>query len=268
MKESDLFAHRLSITKVWAETPKELDEEALKESLHPSGALDADAALLFANSPDYLYFFPDESMPLSNNPQDRFEVIGGSGIEASITNIDATADSSVRYCISLKHLAPAPAESVDRKYNSSGSDRWTVWKRYSDFDKLHSQLLALYLAPPASLPPKTLSMSIVTSGIASVGTSAATAVGILPKPASDPQANARRDGLQRYLREVIEYILHNAGEDLVRESEKGSSSMDGILFLGGFLDHDHTSNKMNALIEARLLLARFLDVQHDQLTIR
>ena len=195
-------------------------------------------------------------------------MIGGSGIEATVTTIDTTTDGSVRYCISLKHLAPTPAEPVDRKYNSSGSDRWTVWKRYSDFDKLHSQLLALYLTPPASLPPKTLSMSIVTSGIASVGTSAATAVGILPKPASDPQANARRDGLQHYLREVIEYILHNAGEDLMRGSENGSSSMDGILFLGGFLDHDLASNKMNALIEARLLLARFLDVQHDQLTIR
>jgi len=272
-KEGSDQYYNLSITNVWVDAPHKEEEES-KESLHPSGAVNADAALLFANSPDYLYFFPDHPA-LTENPQDRFELIGGEGIEATITNIDTTTDGSVRYCISLKHLAPTPLEPVDRKYNSSGSDRWNVWKRYSDFDKLHSQLQALSLTPPASLPPKTLSMSIMTSGIASVGTSAATAVGILPKPAtgdgeaspSPTPANARRDGLQNYIREVIQYILHGGGEDCMRTSET-TSSMDGILSLGGFLDHSNATHKMNALIEARLLLSRFLDTQHNQLTIR
>ena len=255
-----------------------------KEALHPSGAINAVAALLFANSPDYLYSYPENATgPTSSassvyifssdsdDPSDRFILLGGNGMEVTITSTE-NAENSVRYCISLKHLGPK-SETVDREWNSSGSDRWTVWRRYSDFDKLHTQLCALYVTPPASLPPKTLSVSSIASVASSVSSSAATVMGIIPKAAKSEEhveqmdqggtaaPNARRDGLQNYLQALVDYICSDA-------FDSPTSEVDGLSVDGGILSAFNSKRDPKAASEARLLLARFLDPSHDQLTIR
>jgi hypothetical protein len=249
------------------------------------GASDASAALLFANDPQYLYSFTNAHLgenpgaqpifQISDNPSDRFILLGGLGIEAAITDTDNN-DGSVRYCLSLKHVSPQVVE-VDRKFNGSGSDRWLCWRRYSDFDKLHNQLCNLSMEPPASLPPKTISIASVASAAAlpfnavSSGASAVgNAVGLLKSSTETfKPIDARREGLQTYLISVIDHVM-NGDED--RESsvsarDKDSISMGGLASLD-ILTSINSSNKGFARSEAKVVLARFLDAEHDKLTIR
>ena len=205
----------------------------------------------FANESACLYTFSDSSKP-SSDPIDsnRFELLGGFGIDCEITDTDnAHQDGSVRYCLRLKHTG-SQGVKVDKQINSSCSDRWVCWKRYSEFDNLHTVLCSHGFPPTAPLPPKTL-----FSGLSSLSAGAGV----------DP----RREGLQTYLRSAIDCVM-NGGED-DRDSHLGdaprasesSSMFDGLLML----DHANNMNKGVALGEAKDALARFLDPEHESLII-
>jgi hypothetical protein len=235
----------MSISNEWGEEPADAQGADVEVPTEGPGAVDAPLSLLFANSADYLFEFgnaPTRAVG-AQAPSHAFTLLGGVNVDVSITNVESSSDSSVRYCLSLKHIAPQLG-AVDRKYNSSGSDRWSVWRRYSDFDKLNTQLNALYVVPPVSLPPKTaFSMTGMTSF-------------------SEP--NARRDGLVAYLRSAIDCVMNAADADREAYAEGRMSSLNPMELLSNF----NIANKAAATGDARILLARFLDNEHDRLTIR
>ena len=235
------------------------EEEALEigsslvecELLRPISA--GYSEMQFANTSAYLCAFADASKTSTDSTRtgsNKVEVLGGFGLDCEITDTDnGSADGTVRYCLRLKHIG-SQGVKVDNKVNSSCSDRWVCWKRYSEFDNLHNTLCTCGFPPPAPLPPKAL-----FAGLSALDPRASAAV--------DP----RRDGLQTYLRSAIDCVMNGGDDDRdsnLGEAPRASESMFDVILM---LDNVNNLNKGVGWSDAKEALAHFLDPEHEKLII-